>query len=78
MNKFKYLKISNTKKIRYLSQNYNNNLYIIFLHGFSGGFMLLVTREPDARAAVEAARVGEPVTVHAVAIHENGLQTRVG
>ena len=34
MNKFKYLKISNTKKIRYLSQNYNNNLYIIFLHGF--------------------------------------------
>ena len=34
MNKFKYLKISNTKKIRYLSQNYNNNLYINFLHGF--------------------------------------------
>ncbi len=34
MNRFKYLKISNTKKIRYLSQNYNNNLYIIFLHGF--------------------------------------------
>ena len=34
MNKFNYLKISNTKKIRYLSQNYNNNLYIIFLHGF--------------------------------------------
>ena len=34
MNKFKYLKISNTKKIRYLSQNYNNNLYIVFLHGF--------------------------------------------
>ena len=34
MNKFKYLKISNTKKIRYLSQNYKKNLYIIFLHGF--------------------------------------------
>ena len=34
MNKFKYLKISNTKKIRYLSQNYKKKLYIIFLHGF--------------------------------------------
>ena len=34
MNKFNYLKISNTKKIRYLSQNYKKNLYIIFLHGF--------------------------------------------
>ena len=34
MNKFKYLKISNTKKIRYLSVNSNSNLYIIFLHGF--------------------------------------------
>jgi pimeloyl-ACP methyl ester carboxylesterase len=34
MNKFKYLKISNYKKIRYLSINSNNNLHIIFLHGF--------------------------------------------
>ena len=34
MNKFKYLKISNTKKIRYLSLNYKKNLFIIFLHGF--------------------------------------------
>jgi len=34
MNKFKYLKISNNKKIRYLSNNYQNNLYIVFLHGF--------------------------------------------
>ncbi len=34
MNKFKYLKISNTKKIRYFSQNYKKNLYIVFLHGF--------------------------------------------
>ncbi len=34
MNKFKYLKISNNKKIRYLSNNYHNNLYIVFLHGF--------------------------------------------
>jgi pimeloyl-ACP methyl ester carboxylesterase len=34
MNKFKYLKISNIKKIRYLSNNFKNNLYIIFLHGF--------------------------------------------
>ena len=34
MNKFKYLKISNNKKIRYLCNNYNKNLYIVFLHGF--------------------------------------------
>ena len=34
MNKFKYHKISNTKKIRYLSNNYRHNLYIVFLHGF--------------------------------------------
>ena len=34
MNKFKYLKISKTKKIRYLSNFYKENLYIVFLHGF--------------------------------------------
>ena len=34
MNKFKYLKISNTKKIRYFSNYYKKNLYIVFLHGF--------------------------------------------
>ena len=34
MNKFKYLKISNNKKIRYLSNSFQNNLYIVFLHGF--------------------------------------------
>ena len=34
MNKFKYLKISNTKKIRYLTSYYKKNLYIVFLHGF--------------------------------------------
>ena len=34
MNKFKYLKLSNNKKIRYLSNHYQNNLYIVFLHGF--------------------------------------------
>ena len=34
MNKFKYLKISNIRKIRYLSNNFKNNLYIVFLHGF--------------------------------------------
>ena len=34
MNKFKYLKISNNKKIRYLCNYYQNNLYIVFLHGF--------------------------------------------
>jgi pimeloyl-ACP methyl ester carboxylesterase len=34
MNKFKYLKISNTKKIRYLTNYYKKSLYIVFLHGF--------------------------------------------
>tara|TARA_Y100001970_G_C14206747_1_gene844522 strand:+ start:220 stop:975 length:756 start_codon:yes stop_codon:yes gene_type:complete len=34
MNKFKYLKISKTKKIRFLSNFFSKNLYIIFLHGF--------------------------------------------
>ena len=34
MNKFKYRKISNNKKIRYLSNNSDSNLHIIFLHGF--------------------------------------------
>ena len=34
MNKFKYLKISNNTKIRYLINNYRNNLYVVFLHGF--------------------------------------------
>ena len=34
MNKFKYLKISKTKKVRYLCNYYKKNLYIVFLHGF--------------------------------------------
>ena len=34
MNKFKYLKISNSKKIRYLSNYYEKNLFVVFLHGF--------------------------------------------
>jgi uncharacterized protein len=34
MNKFKYLKISNNKQIRYLNNNYGDSLYIVFLHGF--------------------------------------------
>ena len=34
MTNFKYHKISKTKKIRYLSNYYKENLYIVFLHGF--------------------------------------------
>ena len=34
MSKFKYHKLSNTQKIRYLSNNCHNNLYVVFLHGF--------------------------------------------
>jgi len=34
MNKFKYIRISNNKKIRYLGNYYENDIYIVFLHGF--------------------------------------------
>jgi len=34
MKKFKYIKISNTKKLRYIGNYYKNNLYIVFLPGF--------------------------------------------
>jgi len=34
MSKFKYLKISKFKKLRYLSLIQNTKLYIVFLHGF--------------------------------------------
>ena len=34
MVNFRYNKISKSKKIRYLCNNYKNNLYIVFLHGF--------------------------------------------
>ena len=34
MKKFKYLKISNTKKLRYINNYFKKKLYIIFLPGF--------------------------------------------
>ena len=34
MSNFKYLKISKSQKLRYLSINQNSNLSIVFLHGF--------------------------------------------
>ena len=34
MSNFKYHKISKSKKIRYLLNNFKKNLYIVFLHGF--------------------------------------------
>ena len=34
MSKFKYLKISKSKEIRYLDNNYIEKIYIVFLHGF--------------------------------------------
>ncbi len=34
MKKYKYIKISNSKKLRYLDNYYRKNLYIVFLHGF--------------------------------------------
>ena len=34
MNKFKYLKVSKNKQIRYLDNYYKEKTYIVFLHGF--------------------------------------------
>jgi len=34
MNRFRYLKISNNRQIRYLHNDYQEKLYIVFLHGF--------------------------------------------
>ena len=34
MRRFKYIKLSKSKKIRYLTNYYKKNLYIVFLHGF--------------------------------------------
>ena len=34
MNKFKYIRVLNNRQIRYLSKEYKDNLYIVFLHGF--------------------------------------------
>ena len=34
MKKFKYQKISKTKKLRYIDNYYKKNLYIVFLQGF--------------------------------------------
>ena len=34
MNKFKYIRVLNNKQIRYISNEYKDNLYIVFLHGF--------------------------------------------
>ena len=34
MNKFKYIRVLNNKKIRYLSKEYKDKLYIVFLHCF--------------------------------------------
>ena len=34
MNKFKYLKISKNKQIRYLDNHYQEKTFIVFLHGF--------------------------------------------
>ena len=45
MKKFKYLKISKTKKLRYLDNYYKKNLYIIFLPGFHSD---IVGEKPQA------------------------------
>ena len=41
-----------------------------------GGFLLLVTKEPDAREAVRAALADEQVVLHDVCIDQQGLRTR--
>ena len=41
-----------------------------------GGFLLLVTKQPDARDAVGAALADEEVVLHDVCIDQQGLTTR--
>ena len=35
MKKYKFLRISKYKKLRYIANNYKKNLYIVFLPGFA-------------------------------------------
>ena len=35
MKKYKFIKISKTKKLRYIGNYFKKNLYIIFIHGFA-------------------------------------------
>ena len=37
MKKFKFLKISHTKKLRYIDNYSKEKLYLIFLHGLMSG-----------------------------------------
>ncbi len=34
MKKFKYLKLSKTKKLRFIDNYFKKKLYVVFLHGF--------------------------------------------
>ena len=45
MSKFKFFKISTTKKLRYLSQDTTSDLFVVFLHGFMSN---LEGRKPKA------------------------------
>ena len=45
MAKFKYHKISNSKKIRYISKTFRNSFFIVFLHGFKSD---LEGKKPNA------------------------------
>ena len=42
-----------------------------------GGFLILVTKQPDAREAVGAALADEQVVLHDVCIDQQGLTTRL-
>ena len=44
MKKYKYLKISKTKKLRYISNYFKKNLYLIFLPGFASN---IVGKKPN-------------------------------
>ncbi len=35
MKKYKFLRISKYKKLRYIANNYKKNLYVVFLPGFA-------------------------------------------
>ena len=35
MKKYKFIRVSKYKKLRYIANNYNKRLYIVFLPGFA-------------------------------------------
>ena len=51
MKKFRFLKISKSKKLRYTVNNPKDKLYVVFLHGFMSDIEGAPARRPQRGAA---------------------------